>query len=202
MPWNFSATFQIKLWFSIPPTGFSKKCCDLFALKLNSYYWFFFISLFSALFFQKLYCIVTTDSWVQGTTQWLNWKKNIHSAILYHFSLQLDSLSCLWDCKATRGDTAHLFNANVVEKKMRSARQRSHQSGIDSRSDLTYMRYMGVNILIMSAQKSSVPLAGLKLQHVARISSVLLLWPRPSLTRLWLSGIWLCQLFPSLASRH
>lgn len=46
---------------------------------------------------------------------------------------------------------------------MRSARHRSHQSGIDSRSDLTYMRNMGVNVLIMSAQKSSVPLARLKL---------------------------------------
>lgn len=46
---------------------------------------------------------------------------------------------------------------------MRSARHRSHQSGIDSRSDLTYMRNMGVNVLIRSAQKPSVPLARLKL---------------------------------------
>lgn len=45
---------------------------------------------------------------------------------------------------------------------MRSARHRSHQSAIDSRSDLTYMRNMGVNILILSAQKSSLPLARLK----------------------------------------
>lgn len=46
---------------------------------------------------------------------------------------------------------------------MRSARHQSHQSGIDSRSDLTYMRNTGVNVLIMSAEKFSVPLASLKL---------------------------------------
>lgn len=46
---------------------------------------------------------------------------------------------------------------------MRSAWHQSHQSGIDFRSDLTYMRNMGVNVLIMSAQKSSVPLVRLKL---------------------------------------
>lgn len=43
---------------------------------------------------------------------------------------------------------------------MRSAR---HRSEIDSRSDLTYMRNMGVNVLITAAQKLSVPLARLKL---------------------------------------
>ena len=46
---------------------------------------------------------------------------------------------------------------------MRSARHPSHQSRIDSRSDITYMRNMGVNVLIVSAQKSSVPQARLKL---------------------------------------
>lgn len=46
---------------------------------------------------------------------------------------------------------------------MRSARHRSHQREIDSRSDHTYMRNMGVNVLIVSAQESWVPLARLKL---------------------------------------
>lgn len=42
---------------------------------------------------------------------------------------------------------------------MRSAR---HRSKIDSRSDLTYMRNMGVNVLIMGAQKPSALPARLK----------------------------------------
>lgn len=53
---------------------------------------------------------------------------------------------------------------------MRSATQWSHQSGIDSRSHLTYMRNMGVNELIRSAQKSSVPLARLKLEAESAVS--------------------------------
>ena len=65
-------------------------------------------------------------------------------------------------------------------KKMRSARHRSLRGGIDSRSDLTYMRNMGVNVLIMSAQKSSVPVARLKLLEpesaVSFSSAPVLLW--------------------------
>ena len=60
-----------KWWFSLPSTGSSKKCCDLqyfspsssWTLKID------FLLLFSALFLQKLNYIVTTDLWVQGTTQ-------------------------------------------------------------------------------------------------------------------------------------
>lgn len=66
---------------------------------------------------------------------------------------------------------------------MRSARQ---QSEIDSRSALTYSRNTGMNVLITAAQKLSA-----LWMKTARVASVLLLCPRPSLTRLWLSGIWL-----------
>lgn len=46
---------------------------------------------------------------------------------------------------------------------MRSARHRSHQSRIDSRSDLPFMKNMAVHVLIMSVQKSLMPLARLQL---------------------------------------
>lgn len=53
---------------------------------------------------------------------------------------------------------------------MKSASQGSHLRGIDPRSDLTHMRNMGVNVLIMTAQKSSVPLARLKLEPESAVS--------------------------------
>lgn len=59
-----------------------------------------------------------------------------------------------------REDTAHLIDTNMMEEKMRLA---SHQREIDSRLDLTYMQNMGVNVLIMNAQNSSVPRVRLKL---------------------------------------
>lgn len=68
---------------------------------------------------------------------------------------------------------------------MRSARQ---QSEIDSRSALTYSRNTGMNVLITDAQK----LSALWMETAAAgVAGVLLLCPRPSLTRLWLSGSWL-----------
>lgn len=54
-------------------------------------------------------------------------------------------------------DTAHLFDSDMMEKRGK-ARHQTHQCGIDSRLDLTYMQNMGVNILIINAQKSSVSL--------------------------------------------
>lgn len=99
------------------------------------------------------------------------------------FSLQLNFKDVCGSKKkkkkktTAQSDAPHLFNADVMEKKMRSARHRSQQSGIDSRSHLTYMRNMGVNIMIMSAQKSPEPLAGLKLmetESAVSFSSVLL----------------------------
>lgn len=54
---------------------------------------------------------------------------------------------------------------------MRSARHRSHQREIDSRSDLTYMRNMGVNVSIVNAEKSSEPLVRLKLPGLESASS-------------------------------
>lgn len=45
--------------------------------------------------------------------------------------------------KGSKGDTAHFVNAIVVEEKKKSAR---HWCKIDSRSDLTYMKNIGVNV--------------------------------------------------------
>lgn len=68
---------------------------------------------------------------------------------------------------STRGYSS-FSHANVMEEQMRSAR---HWCKIDSRSNLTYMKNIGINVLIMGVQKPSVPLARLRqLQPMSAVS--------------------------------